>query len=210
MSSPNITLFGSAFNPPHLGHSLVIQEYLEAKSDTEVWLLPSIKGSFDKQIIASKHRVAMTKLLQEFLTTTSPGLVDRIKLCQIEIDLALSGQTWDAIQALKNNPEYLKQSTLYPIPDTKYQFLMGSDQLENFHQWGNHQDLLEEVQFWVYPRAGYSTNKTYPQMKEFKTSSQTITNISSSQIRSRIQQSQNTNLLLPGKISEYIKKHKLY
>ena len=45
-----VTLFGGSFNPPHLGHALVIAEFLESAITDELWLLPTINHAFGKDL----------------------------------------------------------------------------------------------------------------------------------------------------------------
>jgi len=233
----NITLFGSAFNPPHLGHALVIQDFLEAGLTNELWLLPNIKHSFGKHMAAPEHRLAMTQLFLDYLnqslpSTTSksnPGIVNPgiepgntsnqsysnsiIRVCPIEIDLNLSGQTFDTLQALKTNTQYLNQKSLLPTASTltpKFSFLMGSDQLPTFNNWGRYQQLLQNMHFYIYPRAGYNDRPLRPNMELFTTDHQTITNLSSTLIRHKLSSNRNISLLLPPDIITYIRTKHLY
>src|SRR3972149_5244841 len=117
-----VTLFGGSFNPPHLGHALVIAEFLESAITDELWLLPTINHAFGKDLAPAQHRLAMAKLLINFINHDLGSKIYDLKLCPIEIDLNLSGQTYDTLHALKQNPDYLKEKmnlTDYqlPIPD---------------------------------------------------------------------------------------------
>jgi nicotinate-nucleotide adenylyltransferase len=223
----NATLFGGSFDPPHLGHALVIQEFLASGKTDELWLLPTFNHSFDKQLTDSHHRLEMCNLLIKFLTPASATfdvdsslLNTNLKLCPIEIDLQLSGQTYDTIEALKQNPP---SPSLFQregrggldSPDSSlltpdYSFLMGSDQLPHFNKWGNYQELLKEMHFFVYPRANFPMEPLYENMEPFIHTDQTITNISSTLIRNRIKNQQDTSLLLPKEIKKYIEENKLY
>jgi len=208
-----VTLFGGSFNPPHLGHALVIAEFLESAITDELWLLPTINHAFGKDLAPAQHRLAMAKLLINFINHDLGSKIYDLKLCPIEIDLNLSGQTYDTLHALKQNPDYLKEKmnlTDYQLPITSYQFLIGSDQLASFQKWGHWQELLSEMPFWVYPRANYHNEPLLPGMTLFQTPGQTITNISSSQIRDRLKNHQNATCLLPEDIMSYINHNNLY
>ena len=76
-----ITLFGGSFNPPHIGHRLVMTQAFELAPIEEIWLLPSFKSTFAKNsnLIDPKHRLNMAKTL----------LNGKIKLQTCEIDIKM-------------------------------------------------------------------------------------------------------------------------
>ena len=64
----NITLFGGSFNPPTLGHEMVLEQIFKLKlipNLDEIWLLPEYQHSFAKNqlLIDARERMAMTQLL---------------------------------------------------------------------------------------------------------------------------------------------------
>ncbi|OGV93425.1 hypothetical protein A3B57_03605, partial [Microgenomates group bacterium RIFCSPLOWO2_01_FULL_47_10] len=60
----HVVLFGGAFNPPHIGHLIVIQQAFEMIPQIdELWLLPDNVGSFGKELAPAQHRLAMCQLL---------------------------------------------------------------------------------------------------------------------------------------------------
>lgn len=195
----NITLFGGSFNPPHLGHALIAQDFLAYDHTDELWLLPAYQHTFGKDLAPAHHRLEMSKLLVNYLNIKHKTL--NIKLCSLEIDHQLSGQTYQTLQLLKSKPSNT---------DVSFSFLIGSDQLPHFHKWHHHQELLEQMTFWVYPRVGFPMDSLLPGMKAFTHPDQTITNFSSTLIRHRLEHNTDTSLLLPQTISDYIQKHQLY
>lgn len=197
-----ITLFGGSFDPPHLGHSIIIEEFLGQFPDHQVWLLPVGNHPFAKVVSAPDHRVAMCQLL---LDSLPEKLKSKVSLVTVEIDNShLSGQTFDTIN-------YLLEHELYALDDPfKLSFLIGSDQLPHFHRWGHHQQLLEKVDFMVYPRYSFPPTPLLKGMKLLDHPQQTITNISSSQIRGKVANKLPTTTLLDPKVWRYIRKHKLY
>lgn len=207
----HITLFGSAFNPPHLGHALIIQDFLEAGVCDQLWLLPANAHSFGKDMIEPHHRLEMTKL---FLTSLPLHLQSKIKICPIEIDHnQTTGNTWDTHQLLQSKSTYLADTLKLSHDDlrlTDYSFLIGSDQLKKFHHWGNYQKLLKVMKFWVYPRADFPAKPLHPGMEVFNTPHQSITNISSTMVRYRLSQGYSLDIHLPTQVTTYITKHKLY
>ena len=205
-----ITLFGSSFNPPHIGHALVIQDFLSQGLTDELWLLPTNIHSFGKDLAPTNHRLEMTKLFLKSLTS-NPKPQAPIRLCPIEIDLNLSSQTIDTLKALKETDYTKSKMNLeFRIKNLEFSFLMGSDQLPHFQRWGQWQTLLEQMKFYVYPRANHDNSPLLDNMELIEFSGQTITNLSSSLTRSRLQTNNSTQHLLSEPIRAYIKKHNIY
>jgi len=188
----NITLFGGSFNPPHLGHQIVLDQAFQLIPNLDqIWLLPDYQHSFSKNkfFIPVSHRLKLAKLLTS----------DKIKLQTCVIDHKMSGQTIDHIRYLK---------TTYP--QHKFSFLLGSDNLTDFHLWDDYQLLPKLIPFYVYPRAGYDFKPLYPNITPLINKNQVITNISSTMIRNRLKNNLKIDYLLPPKISNYLKQNSLF
>ncbi len=204
----HILLFGGSFNPPHLGHQLVIEQAFELIPGLdELWLLPNFKHTFGKNLLEANHRVNLSKLLIDSL---SPAIRPQVKLCTIEIDLKLSGQTYHTLQALKKKDYPESKKLLTSHQHCHFSFLMGSDQLPSFHHWGNWQLLLKQMPFFVYPRCDFPRQPLRPHMTLLTSPNQIITNISSTQIRNRLASNQPVDTLLPSTILDYINQHRLF
>jgi nicotinate-nucleotide adenylyltransferase len=192
----HIVLFGGAFNPPHLGHLIVIQQALELIDTQELWLLPDNLGSFGKKLIPPHHRLKMCQLLIQQL----PEKVQlQTKLETTLIDQNLTNQTYDYFQILKQK-----------YSNDTFSFLIGSDNLKNFKKWHHWQQLLEEIHFYVYPRSGYQANYLLKNMTLLESDSQVITNFSSTIMRRRVEQDLSLKNFIPNSIYTYIATHHLY
>jgi len=260
----HILLFGGSFDPPHLGHLLVIEQAFELiQGIDELWLLPTYHHTFGKQSIDPIHRLNMCRMLvseagrqgvwqqmhepksmfvklrqlqnPDRSRTPLAGVEDGnfvtkqnvLKLCPIEIDFQTSGSTYDTLQLLRTKHQYIEKmfdnvqlpiTNYQPQPKNlkiensklKYSFLMGSDQLPAFESWQNWQKLLEEMHFYVYPRGSHRYPVTYPNMTLLESTTQIITNISSTIIRERIRQKLPISRLLTPAINTYIQEQGLY
>lgn len=193
----NVVLFGGAFNPPHLGHLLVIQQAFELIPELDqLWILPCYRHTFQKELAPSQDRLDMVRLLMQEIPKS---LQKRVKLEIIEIDKKLSGETYETLQLMKEQ-----------YPNDHFFFLMGSDQLRSFTKWGSWQKLLEAMPFYVYPRNGYDEPVTLPNMTLLQADTQVITNLSSSLIRKRISENLPLTHLVPEPIIDYLVTNKLY
>jgi nicotinate-nucleotide adenylyltransferase len=221
----HILLFGGSFNPPHLGHTIVIEQAFELVPQLdELWILPTFNHAFGKNSAPAADRLAMCQLLVEDLrerqssALSGAELVKRasaagrlqaaeharlqartIKVCTYEIDNQSTGSTYQTLQSLK---------ALYP--QHSFSFLMGSDQLPKFDQWDDYQQLLEEMPFYVYPRGSHRHDIVFPHMTLLESPTQIITNISSTLVRDRLSQHQSVSHILSPTIANYLRDHHLY
>lgn len=191
-----VVILGGAFNPPHLGHQLIAEQILDFNQAEEVWLTPCYRHTFDKELIAYKHRVAMVKMIID----------GKIKYCGLEIDNQLSGETIELMEFLRK--EY---------PQHQFSFVIGSDNLENFKKWGQWERLLETTKFLVFPRPEfdydlkkYDLDQPEYQLDLIRHPLLVTISLSSSNIRERIKKGLSISGLVPKKVEEYIKKHRLY
>lgn len=190
----NIALFGGSFNPPTLGHEIVLEQIFKLKlipNLDEIWLLPEYQHSFAKNqtLIDARHRLAMTKFL----------LRPQVKLQTACFDQKLSGNTIDHIRWLQKQ-----------YPRHRFSFLMGSDNLKTFDLWPKWQRLLELMTFYIYPRRGFSFKPLYPNMIPLTHPRQKITNIASTMVRKNLEQGENCADWLPKDVAEYIKQKRLF
>lgn len=212
MNHKSVVLFGGSFDPPHLGHLLVIQQAFELIPQIdELWLLPAYRHSFEKSLSPAPHRLAMCNLL---INRLPDYLIKQVKLCPIEIDYQLSGSTFETWKHLQKEKKYLTDHDLfspkYQIQNTKYSFLIGSDQIPYFTKWHNYQELLQAMPFYVYPRANYPLKPLLPGMTALESPTQVITNISSTLVRHRLSKKMPVESLIPPSIQAYLKAHHLY
>jgi nicotinate-nucleotide adenylyltransferase len=192
----HILLFGGSFNPPHLGHAIVIEQAFELipKLD-ELWILPTYNHAFGKDLAPATDRLEMCKLL---ISLDNCGKLP-IQVCSLEIDEQSEGSTYQTLQSLKKR-----------YPEHTFSFLMGSDQLPDFDKWNDYQQLLEEMHFYVYPRGSHRHDVIFPNMELLTSPTQVITNISSTLIRSRLKANLSIRRLILSSIFNYLTAHKLY
>jgi len=183
----NIGLLGGTFNPPHIGHILIAQQVLDFTNLDEVWFLPNYGQHPPKPDVASvEDRLAMVRLIKG----------NRTRVSTIEIDEKLDGKT---IHLLPHLP-----------PGNDYAFIIGSDWLPRFHEWGRYEELLEKISFLVFPRYGHPLTPLYKNMEVVKDPSLVSMDISCTKIRERVRRGLSIKHLVPDGVGEYIKEHKLY
>ncbi len=197
-----VLVFGGTFNPPHLGHQLMIEQVLskplpDGSSVEQVWILPVGKHSFAKQFVDQKHRLAMLELMIESLIAKNPSLADKVLVETYELERAEESQTFTTLEALAKKH-----------PDKKFSFLIGSDNLAQFHLWHHHEVMLSKYPFYIYPRMGFPLQplrigmialNDFPQMA-----------ISSTAVRQAFAEKSSLKGLLDDKVIAYIKANRLF
>ncbi|HPS40398.1 MAG TPA: nicotinate (nicotinamide) nucleotide adenylyltransferase [Candidatus Woesebacteria bacterium] len=197
-----ILIFGGTFNPPHLGHQAMIEQVLSKPLNdgtifAQIWLLPVGKHSFAKSFVSNEHRLAMLKLMINSIIAKKPLLKDKILIEKYELEHDGESQTFLTLEALA------KQH-----PDCQFSFLIGADNLAQFHLWQNYELMLKKYPFYVYPRLGFSfsplrqgmiTLDNFPQL-----------DVSSTEVRKAFANRTSLNDLLDAKVHYYIKKNNLF
>ena len=130
-----IGLYFGTFNPIHVGH-LVIANYMAENTDLDqVWLVVSPQNPLKEKssLLADYHRLA---IVQE-------AIEDNPKLKVSDIEFHLSKPSYTATTLA-----YLKEKH----PAHSFSLIMGEDNLRTLHKWYNHEFLLNNHTFYIYPR----------------------------------------------------------
>jgi len=178
--SKNIGLFGSSFNPPHLGHLAVLRDLSKSDKFDEIWLIPVYNHPFEKSLAPYDTRLKLTQFLWMELHS------DKIKISTIEKDMAREASyTYDVIQELKaQNPE------------DKFTLILGTDAKGDLNKWHRYKDLKKEVDFFFIPRQGLE-DSPYPE-------------VSSTEIREGLKAGKSIEGLTTGRIARYLVENKIY
>ncbi|MFK7902468.1 MAG: nicotinate-nucleotide adenylyltransferase [Nitratireductor sp.] len=130
-----IGLFGGSFNPPHAGHVHVSQTALiKGKLDQVWWLVTPGNPLKDTSQLAS-------------LTQRLKKCHELIKHPKIKVS---------AIEA-KYNLRYTQQTLALLkklCPRINFVWIMGADNLKNFHQWQNWREIANQMPIMIIDRPG--------------------------------------------------------
>lgn len=182
-----VALLGGTFNPPHIGHVMIARQVLDFTDTDEVWFLPNYGQHPEKPNVASvSDRVSMVSMIT----------LQKTRISTLEINNKLDGNT---IHLLPFLPK-----------EHRYHFIIGSDWLSRFHTWGNYQELLEKLPFFVFPRYGHSIEPLYKNMTVVSHPTLVSFDISCTKIRERVKLGFSIDNFVPAGVGEYIKTHKLY
>ncbi len=171
-NNQNIGILGGSFDPPHEGHLyLTLQSLKRLKLKKVIWAITKKNPLKKKPFFSLTTRKKMCKKLINGHK--------KIKLKHYENKL----KSKNSITLLR----FLKRSYNYKIF-----FIIGSDNLINFHKWKNYKELLKMSKLVVFSRKGFDTKaKKSVIMKHLKSENIKFFNnlkidISSTKLRSKI------------------------
>lgn len=185
-----IAILGGSFDPPHLGHYLVIRQILDFRPDIDkILLIPAYKHQWKPSFASVNDRLTMTKFLLE----------EKTEISEIEIQRKGISYTIDTVKAVSEQA----QAQVY--------WIVGSDIVFEFDKWEKRDELLSLAKFLVFPRDPYHLPKTLPFGFELMQNENLITsNISSTVVRKRIKEGKSIKNLVPQEVGQYILSNKLY
>jgi len=211
-------LMGGTFNPIHLGHLRAAEEIAEWLSLDQVYFMPSARPPHKSPtpLVGYWHRLEMLKLA----VSDRPGFW----ASDLENHLPFPSYTINSVQAFKK--AWSARTGVY--------FLVGLDSFMSIAQWHQYRELLALTSFVVFDRAGIAA--TFEGMSEmlkkqvdpkikWSSKNETFTapsikpiyfrpggrmEISSTDLRQRLESGASVRYLVPEPVRLYIEKHGLY
>ena len=186
---------GGTFNPIHYAHLISAEQVREGLGFERVLFVPAARPPHKIQpdIVAAKHRYQMVKLAIE----NNPFF----DVSRIELDRAGPSYTIQTIKTLR--AEYGEH--------TEIAWIIGADSLIEYKIWKDFDDVLEQCTLITTTRPNYNLNNVPAEIRD-KVVNVRITgvDISSTEIRQRIQNNVSIRYLVPEPVAVYIDIHQLY
>lgn len=129
-------LLGGSFNPAHRGHRSISLAALRLLALDEVWWLVSPGNPL-------KPAKGMAPIAARLASARSQSRRAPIRATAIERDLG-TRYTVDTLRALKRR-----------YPRRRFVWIMGADNLAQFHRWKDWRGIAREVPIAVFARPGY-------------------------------------------------------
>ncbi len=180
----SVAILGGSFNPPHVAHLMAAYWTLATQDVREVWLLPSYRHPFGKELAPFEDRVRMCELAARELRG--------VAVCAAEGELAddpLVGKTARTLEHL-----------VAKHPDHDFALVVGADVLPDTTKWYRWDRVQALARVIVVGREGFPPVPGAPALPA----------ISSTEIRARIARGEDVAGLVPRRVREYFADRKLY
>ena len=179
-----VAILGGSFNPPHVAHLMAAYWTLATQDVREVWLLPSFRHPFGKELAPFDDRVRMCEL-------AARG-VRGVAVCTAERELAGDPHVGKTARTLEH--------LVAKHPDTEFALVVGADILPDTPKWWRWDLVNELARVIVVGREGFPPVPGAP----------TFPAISSTEIRARIARGADVSGLGPRKVRQYVEEQGLY
>ncbi len=187
-----LAIFGGSFDPVHIGHLLVAQAAREELGLNRVHFVPAAKSPFkpDSQPAPAALRLRMLRL-------------------------ALAGMPWcrvDDLEVSRGGVSYTIETIRRyreDYPEAELHWIIGADHVGGLPQWRQAAELARLVRFIVVQRPTEAETPLPAPFEGIHLQGFPLA-LSSSQIRSRVQQGLPIGLLTPETVADVIHKNRLY
>ena len=209
----SIAVFGGTFNPPHNGHSQLVQNIIRKRIANHILFVPALHPPHKQGLpsVSFKKRTAMLQIMIENLNKNSTPT--RYSISTIE------GERTNSLSYTYNTMRELERQ----YPENPLFLLIGGDSLLQLHTWYMADKLVDKWKILTYPRDEIfaSPDNVLKKLKENWTEKiasllfesilpVNVCNISSTQIRDMLQNQEDISNALDPDVYNYIKEKGLY
>lgn len=191
-----ICLYGGTFDPPHNGHLAVADQCRQILNIDRILFIPAFMAPHKTNIKISSaaDRLTMLRLaIQPY---------PHFEISELELQRKGISYSIDTILQIKRDLN-LTRDELF--------FLIGADGLKELHTWRDPDRILAESRVVVAGRPNYSLDDVPADYRgRVEILSNPLMDISSTDIRQKIQNHESVYHLLPKSVADYIERHKLY
>jgi len=193
-------LFGGSFDPIHRGHVEMALRLADALDMDSVVLMPTFvpPHKIREQMASADHRLAMCRLAVQ----AHP----RLQVSDMELNRGGASFTVDTLRALRER-----------YPDTEWYLITGADMFVTLRTWYRFEDIAEMAVLCTVPREGTDRARLMEYANDLTASgvrcyvdAQTVTTVSSTDIRHRVSEGLPLDGLVPEAVEQYIRQHNLY
>jgi nicotinate-nucleotide adenylyltransferase len=178
-----VALLGGSFNPPHVGHLIAAQFVKATQEIDEVWLLPSFRHPFGKQLTPFEHRANMCRAM----CAEASGW---LQVCEIERELGSDGRTVNTLKHLRGN-----------YPDHRFSLVIGSDIVKDLPHWKDFDEIERLARVIVLNRPGHPSPQAI---------GPPLAAVSSTEVREMLERGLPPRQLVPRAVLDYAQAHHLY
>ena len=196
----NTVVFGGTFNPIHLGHIEIIESVANLDSTEKILVIPTS---------VPPHKVCADLACD----------ADRMEMCRIAVEGIAKVEVSD-MELLRGGKSYTVD-TLKRIrkenPSAKLSLVVGGDMVVTFTEWYEYEKILSIADIIAVRRVGIDNTEFDIAVKNLINDGgritvlkNTITGISSTEIKANISNDDFLKTYLPAGVVDYIKQNDLY
>ena len=197
-----IGILGGTFDPVHLGHiNLAIDAKAQAGLDKVIFVPAKLQPfKLDKNVTAGEHRLAMIK--------EAIDGIDGLEVSPYELEAEGISYTYLTVRAMKKR--FGTDARLY--------FITGTDSFLKIETWKNAEELIRSCSYIIGTRPGYrqeELDECVSRIRDIYNTeilflNNTQLDISSTEIRERLERGIPSGDLIPAEVERYITEHGLY
>lgn len=186
-----IGVLGGTFDPPHVGHLLVASDVFAALRLDRLLLVPSASPPHKRGTVraTAEQRLEMTRL--------AVGDDERFQVDDIELRRPGASYSVDTLRQLRER--YGEDAELY--------FVVGMDQLREFHGWREPEEVARLARLVVVSRDGQTAEPGDPVAVPIAV---TRIDLSATDIRGRVRAGEPIRYFVPDPVREFIERERLY
>ncbi len=191
----NIGLFFGSFNPVHIGHLIIANTMATTTDLDQVWFVVSPQNPF-KKATSLLHAFDRFDMVQQAIADNS-----RLRATDIEFAMPKPSYTIDTLARLGEK-----------FPQHTFRLIMGEDNLTQFVNWKNYQQILDGYGLYVYPRPG-ATGADANNLRHHdrvQLVDAPLLDISATFIRDAIRAERSIRYMVPDVVEEVIRRKKFY
>jgi nicotinate-nucleotide adenylyltransferase len=183
-----IGLFFGSFSPIHQGHLIIGQFILNQTELDEIWYVVSPQNPLKsaKDIYDEKDRLKMVELA----VADNPNF----KACDIEFSMTKPSYTAYTMRELGNK-----------YPEHEFTIIMGSDNLQHFDKWKDHEEILLKYDMIAYFRDGFPGGD-FAKNQKVRLMKGPLLNINSTFIRGILRMGKSVKYMVPDSILSHLGK----
>jgi nicotinate-nucleotide adenylyltransferase len=191
-----IGLYGGTFDPPHNAH-LELAEWVQKELQLDfVYFVPAAIHAFKNNMDLSPPEVRL-QLVEDAIKDHT-----RLRVSRIELDRPDVSYTVHTLQEFR---QYEK------LPDSELVYIMGFDNLAEFHRWRDPEEILNLAKVVVIRRSADNIPVVSTDIeKKVHYLESPIINISSTEIRNKIRRGIDVSTLVPPPVLSLINQYGLY
>lgn len=198
----NIGIFGGSFDPVHLGHMGLAEDAAGQAGLDKIIFIPAAHQPFklDRETASGRDRLRMIELAIE----------ERPYLEVSDCELSRKGISYTYLT--------LREMKEKAGKDGRIHFITGTDTFLKIETWKKAEELLAEYSYIVGSRPGYKKEELISCIERIKAAYNTEVrvihnvelNISSTEIRRRMEEGRSAEDLIPCPVEQYIREKGLY